>query len=63
MHHIDNGSNNTFGVRGHSAHQAVSRFAEHHIAMVSCVHRKCQTIAGVSRDINNSFYVSQLLTE
>ena len=38
-----------------SAHQAVGRFAEHHIDMVSCVHRKCQTRAGVSRDINKSF--------
>ena len=44
---IDNGRNNSV-VRGcYSAHQAVSKFAEHNIDMVSCVHRKCQTRAGV----------------
>ena len=48
MHTIDNGSNNTVGGRCYSAHQAVSRFPEHHIDMVSCVHRKCQTRAGAS---------------
>ena len=52
---IDNGSNNTVGGRGYSAHQAVSRFAEDHIYMVSCVHRKCKTLAWVSGDINQSF--------
>ena len=38
----------------YSAHQAVGKFkfTEHHIDMVSCVHRKCQTRAGVSGDIN-----------
>ena len=30
------------------AHQAVGKFAQYHIVMVSCVHRKCQTRAGVS---------------
>ena len=30
-----------------SAHQAVSRYAEYHIDMVSCVHRKCQIRAVV----------------
>ena len=35
---IDNGSTNTVGGSSYSAHQAVSRFAEHHIDMVSCVH-------------------------
>ena len=52
---IANGSNNTVGGSCCSAQQAVSRFAEHHIDMVSCVHRKCQTRAGVSGDINQSF--------
>ena len=31
-----------------------SKFAEHHIDMVSCVHRKCHTRAGVSGDINKT---------
>ena len=52
---IDNGSNNTVGGSCYSAHQAVSRFAEHHIDMASCIHRKCHTRAGVSRDITKSF--------
>ena len=40
----------------YSVHQAVSRFAEHYIDMVSCVHRKkFQTLAGASGDINKSF--------
>ena len=51
---IDNGGNNIVGGSCYSAHQAVSRFAEHHINMVSCAHRKCQTPAGVSGDINKS---------
>ena len=34
----------------YSAHQAESKFAEHHIDMVSWVSRKCQTRAGVSGD-------------
>ena len=38
----------------YSAHQAVGKFAEHHIDMVSCVHRKCQTRAGVSGAINKT---------
>ena len=45
---IDNGSDNTVGGSYYSAHQAVGKFAEHHIDMVSCIHRKCQTRAGVS---------------
>ena len=49
---IDNGSDNTVGRSYYSAHQAVGKFAEHHIDMVSCVHRKCHTRAGVSGDIN-----------
>ena len=49
------GTNNTVGGSCYSAHQAVSRFAEHHIDMASCVHRKCQIRAGVSGDINKSF--------
>ena len=49
---IDNGSNNTVGGTCHSAHQAVSKFAEHHIDMVSCVQRKCQTRDGESGDVN-----------
>ena len=28
------------------------QFEEHHIGMVSCVHRKCQTRDGVSGDVN-----------
>ena len=38
----------------YSAHQAVGKFAKHHIDMVSCVHSKCQTRAGVSGDINKT---------
>ena len=49
---IDNGSHNTVGGSYYYAHQAVGKFAEHHIDMVSCVHRKCQTQAGVSGDVN-----------
>ena len=51
---IDNGSDNTVGGSYYSAHQAVGKFAEHHIDMVSCVHRKCQTRAGVSGDVNKT---------
>ena len=51
---IDNGSDNTVGGRYYSAHQAVGEFAEHHIDMVSCVHRKCQTRAGVFGDVNKT---------
>ena len=51
---IDNGSDNTVGVNYYSAHQVVGKFAEHHIDMVSCVRRKCQTRAGVSGDINKT---------
>ena len=43
-----------FGGGCYSAHQAVSKFSEHNIDMVSCVHRKCQTRAGVSEDIYKS---------
>ena len=38
----------------YSSHQAVGKFAEHHIDMVSCVHHKCQTRAGVSGDVNKT---------
>ena len=48
---IDNGSDNTVGGSYYSAHQAVGKFAEHHIDMVSCIGRKCQTRADVSGDI------------
>ena len=51
---IDNDSNNTVGESYYSAHQAVDKFVEHHIDMVSCIHRKCQTRAGVSGDVNNA---------
>ena len=51
---IDNGSNNTVGGSCYSSHQAVTKFAEHHIDMVSCIHRKCQTRAGVSGDVNKT---------
>ena len=49
---IDNGSDNTAGGSYYSAYQAVDKFAKHHIDMVSCVHRKCQTRAGVSGDVD-----------
>ena len=48
---IDNGSDNTVGGSYYSPHQAVGKFAEHHIDMVSCVHSKCQTRADVSGDV------------
>ena len=51
---IGNGSNNTVGGSYHSAHQAAGKFAEHHIDMVSCVHRKCRTRAGASGDVNKT---------
>ena len=51
---IDNGSDNTVGGSYYSAHEAVGKFEEHHIDMVSCGHRKCQTRAGVSGDVNKT---------
>ena len=51
---IDNGSDNTVGGSYYSAHQAVGKFAENHIDMVSCIRRKYQTRAGVSGDINKT---------
>ena len=51
---IDNGSDNTVGGSYYSAHQAVGKFEEHHIDLVSCIHRKCQTRAGVSGDVNKT---------
>ena len=51
---IGNGSDNTIGGSYYSAHQAVGKFAEHDIDMASCVHRKCQTRAGVSGDVNKT---------
>ena len=51
---IDTGSNNIVVGSYYSAHQAVGKFAEHHIDMVSCFHRKCQIRAGVSGDINKT---------
>ena len=51
---FDNGSNNTVGGSYYSTHQAVGKFAENHIDMVSCVHRKCQTRAGVSGYVNKT---------
>ena len=51
----DNASDNTVEGSYYSAHQAVGKFfAEHHIDMVSCIRRKCQTRAGVSGDINKT---------
>ena len=47
-------SDNTVGGSYYSAHQAVGEYAEYHIDMVSCVHRKCQTRAGVSGDVNKT---------
>ena len=49
---INNGSDNTVEGSYCSAHQAVGKFAEHHIDMVSYVHRKCQTRAG--GDVNKT---------
>ena len=51
---IDNGRDNTVGGSYYSAHQAVDKFAEHHIDMVSSIRRNCQTRAGVSGDINKT---------
>ena len=51
---FDNLRHNTVGRGCYSAHQAVSKFAEHIIDMVSCVHRKCQTRAGVSGDVHKT---------
>ena len=51
---IDNNSDNTVGRSYYSARQAVGKFAEHHIDMVICVHRKCQTGASVSGDVNKT---------
>ena len=51
---IDNGSDNTVGGSYYSAHQAVPEFAEHHIDMVSCAHRKCPTRAFVSGDVDKT---------
>ena len=48
---IDNVRHNTVGGGCYSAHQAVSKFVEHNIDMVSWVSRKCQTRAGVSGDV------------
>ena len=45
-------SNNTIRRGYYSAHQAVGKFAERHIDVVSCIHRKCQTRAGVSGDVD-----------
>ena len=52
--YIDNGSDNTVGGSYYSAHQTVGKFSEHHNDMVSCVHRKCQTRAGVSGEVNKT---------
>ena len=51
---IDNDSDNSVGGSYYSVHQAAGKFAEHHVGMVSCVHRKCQTRAGVSGDVNKT---------
>ena len=51
---IDNGRNNTVRGSCYSAHKAVRKFVEHHIDMVCCIHRKCQTRAGVSWDVNKA---------
>ena len=51
---IDNASDNTVGASYYSAHQAVGKFAEHHIDMVSWVHHKCRTRAGVSGGVNKT---------
>ena len=45
----------------YSAQQAVSKFSEHHIDMVSCVHRKCRTRAGISiyQSLNQSYSTNE----
>ena len=48
---IDNDRNNTVGGGCYSVHQAVSKFVEQSIDMVSRVHCKWQTRAGVSGDV------------
>ena len=53
---IDNGSNNPVGGSYYSAHQAVSKFAEHHIDMVCCVHRKYD-----ERDVNDTAFALMTL--
>ena len=63
MHHYDNGSNNTVAGSCYSAHQAVCRFAEHHIDMDSCVHRKCNTRAGVLGNIYNKSFECVTITD
>ena len=45
---INNGSDNTVGRSYYSVNQAVGKFTE----LVNGVHRKCQTRAGVSGDVN-----------
>ena len=45
---------NTVGWSDYSTHKAIGKFAEHHIDMASCVHRKCQTRACASGDINKT---------
>ena len=52
---IYNGSNNTVGGGCYSAQQAVSKFPGHNIDMVSWVHCKCQTRAGVSANVDKTF--------
>ena len=52
---IDNGSNNNVGRSCYSAHQAVSKFIEDHIDIVSYAHPKCQTRGDVLAHINESF--------
>ena len=42
------------GLSFYFAHQAVDKFAEHHIDMVRCVHRKYQTRVSVSGEVNNT---------
>ena len=50
----DNASDNTVGGSYYSAPQAEGKFAVHHIDMVSCIHRKYHTRAGVSGDVNKT---------
>ena len=52
-----------YTVRGgcYSAHQAVSKFTEHNIDMVSWVHRKCQTRAGVERIEEDLYFLLHIL--
>ena len=51
---IDYGRKNTVGESSYSVHQAITKFAEHHMDIVSSGQCKFQTRAGVSGDVNKT---------